>query len=405
MPLSARVANVVGIVFGAACIPLVLLVRQPSRHPALLLGLCVVIGGIHRLTRPNAKSPQFVRFECTGTAMLAALFLFGPAACAIPVVVANPLIDRFERHVLPWYVRLTNALWAPPAALAGWAIMRWLHGNALAPLPAGAVCLFVNVIYIGVTFGLERRQGLAEVAQEFAPYVWHNVQDVLLATCFMLAWQRSHVLALVVPLLVIGQVKIGRQATQQVEAIRIAEREAELNAMRARVDGLTGLANRRALDERMNAGTPPTSAGFTGAVLLADLDHFKTINDLYGHAAGDAALQATADALRKVLRPGDLCARYGGEEFCIVLDPCPEGLPQAASVAERIRQEVQTIELADHPDLALTVSIGVALWSDTTDLRTALAEADDAVYEAKRHGRNRVWPRPGESRRTLGLAG
>ena len=159
----------------------------------------------------------------------------------------------------------------------------------------------------------------------------------------------------------------------------------------AETDMLTGLANRRALFERMANG------GFAAghAVIVFDLDRFKAINDRYGHAAGDEVLRRFAEALRLNLRAGDIAARIGGEEFVLVLREA--SLPLAASTAERIRalfaeSHVETARGA----VRATASAGVALAGSEAcgpgacSFEDVLGRADASLYRAKHGGRNRV---------------
>jgi diguanylate cyclase (GGDEF)-like protein len=172
---------------------------------------------------------------------------------------------------------------------------------------------------------------------------------------------------------------------------------ADLARFRDRVerDGLTGLADRGALEERLELET----RRFHGyrrpvALLLLDLDHFKEINDTYGHPAGDAVLRRLADLLRANTREPDLAARYGGEEMVVVLPDAM--LREAEEVAERIRDAVETaaIEHEGNP-LPVTVSIGVSSCPESADdPRALIPSADAALYEAKRGGRNSVATAP-----------
>lgn len=164
------------------------------------------------------------------------------------------------------------------------------------------------------------------------------------------------------------------------------------------IDGLTGLHNRRALDERLH--TELRHAARTGqplALAMIDVDFFKAYNDHYGHQAGDDALRAVAQALRHgMLRPVDLAARYGGEEFvCLLPETEASG---ARAVAERLRAAVQALALPHARSSVaevLTVSIGVAAWPGGVGRpplapATLLQAADAALYDAKHGGRNRV---------------
>jgi two-component system cell cycle response regulator len=125
------------------------------------------------------------------------------------------------------------------------------------------------------------------------------------------------------------------------------------------------------------------------SVVLADLDHFKHINDTYGHLAGDAVLRETAHRMRDAIRPYDSIGRYGGEEFLLVLSNCDT--IRAAAIAERLLQAVRkdTIVLAE-ATVSVTLSAGVATSGVIQDPETLVGAADAALYRAKRGGRNRV---------------
>ena len=124
-------------------------------------------------------------------------------------------------------------------------------------------------------------------------------------------------------------------------------------------------------------------------MIVADVDHFKTINDHYGHGAGDAALVAVVQRISATLRPYDVIGRYGGEEFLIIAPGCDFGLTQ--KLAERVRSAVSD-ELVDlgNESVTITVSLGATLGSAESDPEFLVAVADAAMYEAKRNGRNRV---------------
>ena len=159
----------------------------------------------------------------------------------------------------------------------------------------------------------------------------------------------------------------------------------------AHTDELTSLANRRAflgvgaaaIDQAKRYARPLS-------LLMLDIDHFKKINDTYGHAAGDAALRATAAALRKAARAADTPGRLGGEEFAVLL---PEtNAAEALVVAERIRHDVKAIEVThEGATVRFTTSIGIAeCTAGIEGIDALLHEADEALYEAKEGGRDRV---------------
>ncbi len=155
-------------------------------------------------------------------------------------------------------------------------------------------------------------------------------------------------------------------------------------------DMLTGALNRRAFLEQGEAALARSARhGQTLSLAMLDLDHFKALNDTYGHAAGDLALQAFATTCRESLRPYDLFARIGGEEFVVLLvDSRPE---EAWAILERLRQAVAAIELeADGETIRFTVSLGLAVLSADGSLDAGLGQADRALYRAKHSGRNRI---------------
>lgn len=158
----------------------------------------------------------------------------------------------------------------------------------------------------------------------------------------------------------------------------------------ALTDKLTGLANRQALDLMFRRDLADSRRDKSGvAVLLLDLDHFKSINDKYGHLAGDAVLQGIAKVIREHLREGDFVARWGGEEFLILLRHADE--ESATLVAEKIRTSIEQAVVPYIVDrFRLTASVGVAVWREGDTQDSLISRADDALYKAKEQGRNRV---------------
>ncbi len=168
----------------------------------------------------------------------------------------------------------------------------------------------------------------------------------------------------------------------------------------AREDPLTGLAMRRILEKRMHAAHAAcTEEGGAMAVVLCDLDRFKRINDTYGHSAGDDALVAVAGVLKQQRRDGDLCCRYGGEELVVLLEKT--GGELALAIADRLRRGVEALDFrVEDERVPLTLSAGVACFPDLY-IKTAgelLLFADEALYEAKRLGRNRCLLNLGQGR-------
>jgi two-component system, cell cycle response regulator len=165
----------------------------------------------------------------------------------------------------------------------------------------------------------------------------------------------------------------------------------------AMTDPLTGLYNHRYLMRHLrNLLEGPQAREL--ALLMIDVDHFKTVNDDYGHAAGDRALHAIAETLRRNTRVFDSLARYGGEEFVVMMPAA--GQDDASAAAERLRAAVEGLGFEPSPNqrCRLTISVGIAWTMDTVTTPEALLRAADlALYDAKRHGRNRVGMAPGPS--------
>jgi diguanylate cyclase (GGDEF)-like protein len=167
--------------------------------------------------------------------------------------------------------------------------------------------------------------------------------------------------------------------------------EAELVEM-ATTDFLTGLTNRRHFIKRVNQELERLKRFDIprAAVLMLDLDHFKKINDNYGHAAGDSVLKHFADLIRGELRQIDSSGRLGGEEFAILL--LGTDIPSAEHFAERLRNRVADSKMThDGQNISITVSIGIAaLEASDASPEAAIKRADNALYAAKNQGRNRV---------------
>ena len=163
----------------------------------------------------------------------------------------------------------------------------------------------------------------------------------------------------------------------------------------ARRDALTGLANRRLLDEVVHTIWSAEQKHTPVAVIMADIDYFKPFNDRYGHGAGDACLKRIAGAIASELRhEGDLAVRLGGEEFLLLLRSAD--MSEAVRVAERVRRQIESIAIPHAefgPRGVVTTSLGVASGPVSAHSFTELlAGADAALYAAKRNGRNQVWP-------------
>jgi diguanylate cyclase (GGDEF)-like protein len=156
-------------------------------------------------------------------------------------------------------------------------------------------------------------------------------------------------------------------------------------------DYLTGLYNRRYFFEAINEYIDEIKeSGEKFAIGMIDIDHFKKINDTYGHDVGDKIITALADILRSSTNPRDIVARFGGEEFCVVLKNINQY--SAQEIFERIREEVEkfSYHIKDNEYVNFTISIGAILFNEDESLQDNISEADMLLYKAKNNGRNQV---------------
>lgn len=179
---------------------------------------------------------------------------------------------------------------------------------------------------------------------------------------------------------------LEQQVLQRTEALAAANRQLEQLATR---DALTGLYNRRCFDEKLDACVQASRRnGRSFAMLVLDADHFKRVNDSYGHGAGDSVLRQLAQLLTEHTRSTDFVARYGGEEFVVLL-PHTHLQAEALTVAEKVRTAVEQASFAQVG--RLTVSIGISLWGSVdASSEDVFKRADAALYLAKSCGRNQV---------------
>ncbi|HEV8064178.1 MAG TPA: sensor domain-containing diguanylate cyclase, partial [Acidimicrobiales bacterium] len=242
---------------------------------------------------------------------------------------------------------------------------------------------------------LEKKLNTLEAAPDWSEGEWH-VDDMLTVPLVTLSGQVLGLISLDDPTsgLVPDRAHIQALeffADQCATAVQHA-REFEAVRTEARTDALTGLSNRRglvtavasAMERQVQRNEPAT-------LLYIDIDHFKVVNDTYGHAQGDQLLQWIGSALRERLRKADFLARYGGEEFVALLPDTD--LEASVALAESLRKRIESLDSSKFSgDIPVRVSIGVAELSRRfTTVEQILSEADAAMYEAKRHGRNQIW--------------
>jgi len=181
----------------------------------------------------------------------------------------------------------------------------------------------------------------------------------------------------------------SQAAMLEEQAMQLQAQAIEMERL-STVDALTNLYNRRYLEEWMARELAQAQRyGTDFAVALADVDHFKSINDRFGHRIGDDVLKAVGAILQESCRNGDLVARYGGEEFVFAMPHT--GIDEACAACERLREAVQAYPWTTiHPDLQVTMSFGLASDTSAPNHEQLLTLADDFLYQAKRSGRNRL---------------
>jgi diguanylate cyclase len=175
------------------------------------------------------------------------------------------------------------------------------------------------------------------------------------------------------------------QAAERIAALEKTLNQATRDAL---TDGLTGLANRRAFDAALRDAA--AQSGRDASLLLLDIDHFKVINDTYGHQAGDEALRLIGQTIAAMVRHTDLAARYGGEEFAVLLPAT--GRAGALALAEALRAGIaaRRLALGDGAPVSVTVSVGAASFEPGETPAAWVARADVALYLAKQAGRDRA---------------
>jgi len=259
-------------------------------------------------------------------------------------------------------------------------------------------------------FAEPRPEGLTyTVARQKQMMIIEDLQSSSLYAGSPPAWTGS---IIGIPLLmgdrVFGVMNLARTQTgafshSEVRLLNLLADQAALAIMNARlheavkgqalIDSLTGLPNRRALDERLDEEIKRASrTGHTFSVVMMDLDGFKRVNDEHGHDIGDDVLRQIAQSFKHVLRTTDFIARYGGDELTLILPDT--GWPDAQVVTDKIREQIKNlaIQLPDGKPPVLTITGGVALFPPhATTPANLLRAADEALYRAKRHDRGKFY--------------
>jgi diguanylate cyclase (GGDEF)-like protein len=369
-------------------------------NPDLPLGVLVLApllsAGVVVATKPRNRHPAFVlSFDYGGIATVAMLAAFGPQAALITYFgekVARALTTDDSGRRPVWIKWVFNMSWGAPCIAFSWWLRGFTPDPSLGPAIVATAWAVTNGMFVGSMVALAGRHSRREwLRLAFTEEGWLRMQEGALSTLAVVAWWTHPLLLLVVVLLVIGHAMTGRRLFGEYERSAAAHaealeerRRAELEAELARLDPLTRLANRRAYEEAVDQQPP------ADAVLVLDLDHFKRVNDTFGHAIGDQVLMAVAEVLRVELGPVAVCSRLGGEEFCALVRHV-DGDQQLFGLAEVFRRAVSEVRIEGYPTLRPTVSVGASRRRPyESTVREAVSRADEALYVAKREGRNRT---------------
>ena len=323
--------------------------------------------------------------------------LMGVNTAIMTAVLAAALIADIKHRLLTAQALAFVALGFPLVSITGYAYgVDKFHGQMALTTVVAALPLGYGVLFASANRGILR--------SILSPWVGGRIARVQILLGYMVPFVIGYLLILVaannprelfglfvvmVSAFISGLVAFSAVMQERIDQSRRgAERRLSFAANR---DPLTQLPNRRMLlDHAERELERAQRNGSPLSVLMLDIDHFKHINDSFGHAVGDLVLQRIAELMRTVLRKQDLPARFGGEEFVVLLpDTSPEG---AAQLAEKLRQRIAAepfspLEGCSHP---VTVSIGCAAHILGAQFHQALDQADTALYRAKTGGRNRV---------------
>ena len=358
-------------------------------------GVCalVLLGALARLAFPDEAS-LWLQQHNSFSAGPEAVVSTGTALCLL-MLAASLLLRQYGNAVISQIMSVL-AYSAPALALVGFVLgVQEPHARMslttvlmLVPLCVATALSTVYHGFLRPLFGPTRSSALARrhlALVMMAPYllgvsIIDISPDAAEISFLVLIVASSQIVGLVVALLVLSFGNLERRS-------HIMRRRAEMRAMR---DGLTGAMNRASFTHHAHREiVQQRSIKSTVSLLFVDADHFKRINDTYGHNMGDQVLKRIIRLMRGCLRKGDTVARWGGEEF-IVLLPATD-LRGALLIAEKIRQRIEVEhfdELAS--GLQVTVSIGCVEMSSSEGLDELIAMADRALYEAKHRGRNQT---------------
>src|SRR3954466_2988939 len=380
-PRAAAYFVLIALVTGVAIFPLVSRLGPDSRGWTTFVVLAVIAAVAQLFV---VRTPRNQSYHTTIVFLIPAAMLLPPELVALVGVIQH--IPEWLKHRYAWYIETFNVCNWTLASLAAYVsfhgVMQLMPGDhidfALAGLAAAAAIVGVNHLLMAPMLHLARGHSMRESGLFSYQSLSTDLVLAMLGVALAVLWSTNPWLIpfAVAPLLLIHR------------SLSVPQLQEE-----ARVDPKTGLFNARhfaaALNEellRAERFDRPL------ALVMADLDLLRDINNTYGHLAGDAVLQGIAEVFRSQLRHYDVPARFGGEEFAILLPETPP--EQAFEIAERIRRTVAAraydVETSSEP-IHATVSIGVAGFPrDGSDANELIHQADLAVYRAKLQGRNRV---------------
>ncbi|MHC8343603.1 diguanylate cyclase [Pseudomonas sp. RT6P73] len=313
---------------------------------------------------------------CVGAAM----YPLNPAPWVWGLMVFNGVIwphvayQWARRAEVPFHAEHRNIL--VDAFLGGF----WVAAMHFNPLPSAATLsmMAMNNVAIG---------GLRFLLVGTAAQVLGIGVGMLIFTPVFFAQTSALQLYACLPLLILYPLALGWICFRQ--ATTLGRHKRELLAL-SRTDSLTGLLNHGAWKDQLEVEFQRCQRQQQGgAIALIDIDHFKIINDTYGHVAGDIVLRQLSKMLKQNLRATDVAGRYGGDEFCVLLPDLP--LDSAAAAMDALRDRFASLGYEQDPALKVSLSIGLAAFNPAhTDATLWLNDADQALYEAKSTGRNRV---------------
>ncbi|MEZ5781212.1 MAG: diguanylate cyclase [Rhizobiaceae bacterium] len=346
------------------------------------LGIIAVAALLHESALRHCPSRR-----CRLVATTAVFTAGTVGSMVLPIELAPGLIFDL-RHVF-LVLAASYGGWVTALVVALSAIAYRLSEGGAGAVPGSVGIVISTVIGLGFAYFVPREKMSARKIVTLAV-----ASNVSILSVFMLPWATA-----VAVLQKIGAPIVIANFIGVIAAAQILKRHHSQVALekdltkKAEIDALTGLANRYVFDQQASdRADSAIRAGKPCVVMLIDIDRFKSVNDTFGHVAGDQILRSVASVIARSARAQDLVARYGGEEIALVLPGCD--LTNAQLIADRIRAGVEATrtEVRGLP-LAVTVSIGFSVMAGVDDsFLAALQAADEALYSAKAGGRNRVVP-------------